>query len=350
MSKVFRATLALVFPAIITLLLAAAYLDHYLGRELDLGESEQTFLLSRGTGFSTAINQAEARGWIDHPEVLKLYGRLFPKYAQIRAGEYRLVPGVTVGQWLQMLREGDVLRHQITFVEGSTVDQVLAQLAGEARLGEPGPRRGEEFWRQLGIEKPLAEHPEGLFFPDTYDFQRGDGGAQLLRRAYRRLLKVLNEEWEGRSAELPYKSPYEALIMASIIEKETGVPSERGAIAGVFVRRLQRGMRLQTDPTVIYGMGEAYRGNIRARDLRDDTNLYNTYRIHGLPPTPIALAGREAIHAALHPVPGDSLFFVAKGDGSHQFSATLAEHEAAVRRYQLRRRSDYRSSPTVEEK
>lgn len=352
MRKLFRAAIALIFPVVILCLLLLAYVDRYFDRALNLGETAQTFVLNRGTGFSAAINQAASRGWLTQPDVLKIYGRLFPSQAEIRAGEYSLEPGTTVGEWLQMLRDGEVLSHQLTFVEGSTLGQVLQQLSSHALIDAEGikPPADEQFWSSLGIEQPLAENPEGLFFPDTYDFHRGDSAQMLLRRAYQRLQRVLNEEWAARADDLPYKTAYEALIMASIIEKETGVPHERGEIAGVFVRRLQRGMRLQTDPTVIYGMGDAYRGNIRGRDLRDASNPYNTYRINGLPPTPIALAGREAIHAALHPVAGDSLFFVAKGDGSHQFSATLAEHEAAVRRYQLRRRSDYRSSPVATEK
>ena len=159
------------------------------------------------------------------------------------------------------------------------------------------------------------------------------------------MLQVLGEEWQDRAAELPYENPYDALIMASIIERETGLPEEREQIAGVFVRRLQRGMRLQTDPTVIYGLGTTYDGNLRRSHLKDDSNLYNTYRIHGLPPTPIALPGRGSIHAALHPADGTALFFVARGDGGHVFSATLAEHQAAVRKYQLQRKKNYRSSP-----
>ncbi|KJS28084.1 MAG: aminodeoxychorismate lyase, partial [Pseudomonas sp. BRH_c35] len=189
-----------------------------------------------------------------------------------------------------------------------------------------------------------GQHPEGRFFPDTYRFTRGTSDADLLRRAYARLEQVLEEEWQQRAEGLPYKDAYQALIMASIIEKETGVPGERGEIAGVFVRRLARGMLLQTDPTVIYGMGEKYKGRITRTDLRTPTP-YNTYTNAGLPPTPIAMVGREAIHAALHPADGTSLYFVARGDGSHVFSDTLNQHNRAVREYQLKRRADYRSSP-----
>ncbi len=189
-----------------------------------------------------------------------------------------------------------------------------------------------------------GQHPEGWFFPDTYMFSGSETDLDILKRAYSRMVRVLDEEWENREQGLPYNSPYEALIMASIVERETGVAHERQEVAGVFVRRLHKGMRLQTDPTVIYGMGDDYDGRIRTRDLRAYTP-YNTYRIDGLPPTPIALPGRDSVHAALHPADGDALFFVARGDGSHKFSRTLAEHQKAVREFQLNRREDYRSFP-----
>jgi UPF0755 protein len=185
----------------------------------------------------------------------------------------------------------------------------------------------------LGLE---PRHPEGLFFPSTYRFDDGDSDADILRRAYRRMQRVLDDAWAKRDPELPYATPYEALIMASIVEKETGQADEREAIAGVFVRRLRRGMKLQTDPTVIYGLGAAFDGNLRRADLRRDTP-YNTYTRHGLPPTPIALPGAAAIEAALHPADGKALYFVAKGDGSHHFSDSLRQHNNAVRRYQLKR-------------
>ena len=345
MRKLFRVIAALLFPLVIAGLLAVGYVDRYLDQPLQINGDSETLLLERGTGFSTMVNQAAARGWIRQPQVLKITARLEPSMAVVRAGEYRIPAGTTVGQWLAMMRSGEVVRHHVTFVEGWTLKELLLQLQSNPALAPQTLTAGPALWAQLGIEQPLADHPEGLFFPDTYDFHRGDSPSTLLRRAYQRMESVLMDEWSRRQPNLPLNTPYEALILASIIEKETGVPAERGEIAGVFVRRLQKGMRLQTDPTIIYGMGDDYQGNIRSRDLRDDTNPYNTYRISGLPPTPIALAGREAIHAALQPAAGSSLFFVAKGDGSHYFSATLAEHEAAVKRYQLRRRQDYRSSP-----
>mgnify|MGYP000117690741 FL=1 len=199
----------------------------------------------------------------------------------------------------------------------------------------------QEIEKLLGLE--ATSHLEGQFYPDTYNFHKGDSDLDILKRAHNRLKTILGEEWAARQKDLPLESAYEALILASIIEKETGVPEERPEIAGVFVRRLQKKMRLQTDPTVIYGLGDNYQGNITRKHLRQDT-IYNTYRISGLPPTPIALVGRAAIHAALNPKPGKSLYFVAKGDGSHYFSATLEEHNKAVRKFQLKRRSDYRSS------
>jgi UPF0755 protein len=262
----------------------------------------------------------------------------------IRTGEYLLRQGMTPLELLTALNEGDVVHHQVTLVEGKTFRQTLATLLAEEKLhkslnGLPDPILIE----RLGID---GNNLEGLFFPDTYQYTVDMSDADVLKQAHQKMQMILEEEWQARDANLPYKNSYEALIMASIVEKETGAPEERPAIAGIFVRRLQKGMRLQTDPTVIYGLGDAYKGNLTKQHLLDDTP-YNTYTRAGLPPTPIALPGREAIHAALHPEPGDSLFFVGKGDGHHYFSATLAEHEKAVRKYQLVRKKDYHSSPSV---
>jgi UPF0755 protein len=351
MFKLFKAALALIFPLIITVLTASWYLDDYLNRELPLTDSTAVFVLEPGTGFSAMVNQFNQRGWIENSRVLQLYGRLNPNVTHIKAGEYLFERGVSLAESLELLREGRVVRHQLTLLEGWTVAQVLSYLANQPLLGREALSNDASLWKSLGIDEPFSVLPEGLFFPDTYDYHRDDLPSRILLRAYNRMQRVLKDEWEARDTGLPYKNAYQALTMASIVERETGVPEERAEIAGVFVRRLKRGMRLQTDPTVIYGLGASYNGNLRRSHLRDDSNIYNTYRHDGLPPSPIASAGREAIHAALHPADGETIFFVAKGDGSHYFSVTLKEHEAAVRRYQLsQRRADYRSAPPASEK
>ncbi|CAA0089359.1 Endolytic murein transglycosylase [Zhongshania aliphaticivorans] len=351
MLKLLKVLLALVFPLIITLLAAFWYLNTYLNRELPLPESPAVFILEPGTGYSAMVNQLEQQGWLTNPAILKIYARINPAISEIKAGEYHFEQGMSLFDVLALMMEGDVVRHQLTLLEGWTMKQVISSLSSQPLLEEEILHNDERLWKLLSIDEPFASIPEGLFFPDTYDYHLGDKPSSVLLRAYKRLVRVLQDEWDARDAGLPYQNAYEALIMASIIEKETGVPEEREQIAGVFVRRLNLGMRLQTDPTVIYGLGAEYKGNLRGSHLRDENNIYNTYRQHGLPPSPIALAGREAIHAALHPAEGDTIFFVAKGDGTHYFSATLKEHETAVKQYQLnRRRADYRSAPPVQEK
>ena len=243
---------------------------------------------------------------------------------------------------MRQLVDGDVVTYQVTIPEGLTLAQALAVLAKNPVLTPE--LEGARDHRLIDIAQGAAT-AEGLFLPETYRFERGDTDWQIMQRAHAALQRTLEAAWANRAAGLPYETPYEALVMASIVERETGVPAERREIAGVFVRRLMKNMRLQTDPTVIYGLGEGFDGNLRRSHLRDDSNPYNTYRHKGLPPTPIALPGRAAIEAAMHPLPGETLFFVARGDGSHQFSITLEAHEEAVRKYQLSRRSDYRSSP-----
>jgi UPF0755 protein len=251
---------------------------------------------------------------------------------RIQSGEYELRSGLTPSRLLELLTSGKVIQHAVTLVEGRTFRQGLAALAADPVLADDlSGRTDEEIMARIG--RP-GEHPEGRLFPDTYYFPRGTTASDLVRRAYARMETVLQQEWEGRAPGLPMQTPYEALILASIVEKETGLSSERAQVAGVFVRRLSQGMKLQTDPTVIYGLGDTFNGNIRRFDLTGDTP-YNTYVRAGLPPTPIAMPGQEAIRAVLHPAAGDSLYFVAKGDGSHAFSATLEEHNRAVRQYQL---------------
>lgn len=300
--------------------------------------------LSAGQSLGHLSARLHSEGVLDHPRLLRLYARLTDR-AHAQAGEYRLQPGASPVELLGMLNRGDTVLHQVTLVEGWTFQQALAAL--HARRTIVPLLKGlplEEQLQRLGLD---IEHPEGWFFPDSYRYTRGTTDVELLRKAHRRMVALLDELWEQRDVGLPYETPYEALIMASIVERETGAPWEREQIAGVFVRRLQQGMRLQTDPTVIYGMGDGYQGRITRLDLRTPTP-YNTYTNHGLPPTPIALPGKDALHASLNPLPGESLFFVARGDGTHVFSQTLEEHNRAVREYQLQRRANYRSTPPAQ--
>lgn len=300
------------------------------------------FDVAPGTAFSGIARQLQTRDLVEKSLWVRIYGRLFPEQTRIKAGEYEFTDGMSAEDMLVKMVSGDTKHWSVQFIEGWTFRDMRAALASTERLEQLTTEWSDEkIMETVGAK---GEHPEGRFFPDTYLFTSSESDLDLLRRAFERMESVLAEEWEGRAAGLPYDNAYEALIMASIVERETGAPHERDQVAGVFVRRLQKGMRLQTDPTVIYGMGDKYKGRIGHRDLRTHTP-YNTYRISGLPPTPIALPGREAIHAALHPGTGKALYFVAKGDGTHKFSNTLAEHQKAVRAFQLNRRSDYRSSP-----
>lgn len=250
---------------------------------------------------------------------------------KIKSGEYELPFEATMPQILNLFASGKVKQHHITFPEGWSFKQVRQELDKNPYLQHTLQNAPfEQIPAQLSISQ---NHPEGLFFPDTYFFEKYTTDAALLKRAYDKMQVVLAEEWQNRAENLPLTTPYQALILASIIEKETGAPAERAQIAGVFTRRLQQDMMLQTDPTVIYGMGERYQGDIKTSDLHEPTP-YNTYTFKGLPPTPIAMAGREAIHAVLHPDSSEAVYFVAKGDGTHVFSATLEEHNAAVDLYQ----------------
>ncbi|QSP93493.1 endolytic transglycosylase MltG [Marinobacter salinisoli] len=304
------------------------------------------FNVPKGAAFVQVARKLESEGLIERGLWLRVHGRLNPDQAQIKAGEYEFTSGMTPREMLSAMVAGDTKQWAVQFIEGWTFADMRAALASHERLKkETTDWTDEQIMEAVGAE---GEHPEGRFFPDTYLFTSSESDLDLLQRAFDTMSDVLAKEWAAREEGLPYDSAYEALIMASIVERETGVPYERDQVAGVFVRRLQKGMRLQTDPTVIYGMGDKYDGRIRSRDLREYTP-YNTYRINGLPPTPIALPGRGAIHAALNPAEGEALYFVARGDGTHKFSKTLNEHQKAVREYQLNRRKDYRSSPPVQE-
>ena len=252
---------------------------------------------------------------------------------KIQTGEYQLAQGSLPLQVLQQLASGKVIQHSVTLIEGLTFRDMRRSLEQHPKLvATLKGVEAEQVMAQLGLPE---KNPEGLFLAETYQFTAGSTDAAILKRAYQAMQTLLQREWQDRAPNLPYKDPYEALIMAAIIEKETALPEERPRIAGVFVRRLQKDMRLQTDPTVIYGLGEAFDGNLRRKDLRADTP-YNTYTRKGLTPTPIATPGPDSIHAALHPAAGNELYFVASGNGGHKFSATLREHNNAVRRYQLK--------------
>lgn len=290
------------------------------------------FRVEPGTSLGEAARMLAETDVLAEPLWFRLYARARGDAMNVKAGAYRVEPGTSRRELLDMLVLGEVRQFRVTIIEGWTFRQMRTALAEheaiDATLSGASPDR---IMAELGHPEQDAE---GRFFPDTYRFEWGTTDIELLRRAYQRMTEVLDQEWPKRDEDLPLATPYKALILASIIEKETAVPDERDRIAGVFIRRLQQGMRLRADPTVIYGIGPTFDGNLSDRHLRAD-QPYNTYQHGGLPPTPIALPGRESIHAALHPAEGDALYFVARGDGSHVFSATLEEHNKAVRRYQL---------------
>lgn len=317
------------------------YFQLWLSTPLNIGNQGYQYELISGQSLSHLAKDLSSQNILDYPRLLRFYAR-FTNLKTVQAGEYFFAPGTTPESLLQKLKTGDVILHQVTFVEGWTFKQALAALERNRSVRHELIGKSEkEQLAHLGLS---IAHPEGWFFPDTYSFTRNTSDVEILQVAFRKMEGVLNSEWEKRSANLPYNSPYEALIMASIIERETGHHSEREQIAGVFVRRLQQGMKLQTDPTVIYGMADRYRGRITRKDLEEPT-AYNTYTIKGLPPTPIALPSAASIKAAMNPASGKSLYFVAKGDGTSEFSDTLEAHNQAVRRYQLNRRRDYRAAP-----
>lgn len=309
--------------------------------------------IKRGQTLSELAHAWEQDGWLPSAPILLLQAKVLAAAKNIKPGEYELVADTRGYQLLEQLALGSNKRYKVSFIEGTRLIDALERLKEAPKLVQDiKPLTTKSVQNLLD----LKQYPEGWIYPDTYIYQSGDRVSSILQQAHSRMQSVLEDEWANYQRkladkdieELPYQNAYDALIMASIVEKETGQVSERPEIAGVFVRRLQKNMRLETDPTVIYGLGEDYAGNLRKKHLRDRANPYNTYRMKGLPPTPIALAGRAAINATLNPKDGDSLFFVAKGDGSHYFSSTLAEHNKAVRKYQIYRRSkDYRSAPAA---
>jgi UPF0755 protein len=319
-----------------SLLLAWGWMEYgsFVNTPLALPETGIVYDLKPGTTIRGVAADLKTQGVVSKPLLLRLLARWTGEASRLKAGEYHLPVGIKPPQLLEILTSNRVVQHDMTIIEGWSFKQLIAAVRREPSLTQTLEGLDDKaLMVRLGLE---GEHPEGRFFPDTYHYPKGTTDAEFLLRAYRRMETFLQGAWEKREKGLPLASPYEALILASIIEKETGIPAERAKIAGVFVRRLNKGMRLQTDPTVIYGMGEAYDGNIRRRDLTTDTP-YNTYVRRGLTPTPIAMPSGEAIEAALHPEPGKALYFVATGDGGHHFSASLKEHNQAVRKYQLKR-------------
>lgn len=311
--------------------------------ELGIGTNELVLEVRAGDSFERVLSRLRKLGVQDgHDLYWKALAWETDVVRRLRVGEYALRHGLTPRRLLDKLERGSVIQYSFTIVEGWNFRDLRLALAKDPSMEQTIMAMSDaEVMAALGVPD---QHPEGRFLPETYHFSRGHRDIDLLRRAHTALEKTLAQAWSERATDLPLETPEDALILASIIEKETGQASERPRIAGVFVRRLKLGMKLQTDPTVIYGLGEAFNGNLTRVHLQTDTP-HNTYTRYGLPPTPIAMPGRAAIDAALHPAPGDELYFVARGDGSHVFSATLAEHNRAVARYQLRRRSAAGSAP-----
>lgn len=289
------------------------------------------FSINPGSGVAASAQQMAAAGVPVNPTLFVLLARLTGDAGRIKAGSYELKPNTSPRRLLTQLVRGEFAQEAVTIIEGWSFKQMRQAISSHTRLKHDTVKLTDaELMAKISTE---YKDPEGLFFPDTYLFAKGSSEIEIYRRAHQAMLAHLNEAWEKRNKELPYKTPYEALIMASIVEKETGQKSERTMIAGVFVNRLRTGMLLQTDPTVIYGMGDAFVGKIAKKDLLTDTP-YNTYTRGGLPPTPISLPGLQSLQAALAPADTPALYFVSRGDGTSQFSSNLPDHNRAVNRYQ----------------
>jgi UPF0755 protein len=288
--------------------------------------------VARGSSFRTFAEGLAAAGIIDYPGLLRAYARVTGLATEVRAGEYEFTPGQSPIDLLEQVVQGRVKLYAFTIVEGWTVSRLLSELAQREEISQSvTDLDATQLMSALGRDD---DHAEGWFFPDTYRYPRGTSDATLLLLAHRRMQLELEQAWAQRHAEVSLEEPYEALILASVIEKETGQADERAKVSQVFNTRLAIGMRLQTDPTVIYGFGDAFEGRLRRHHLNTD-HPYNTYRRSGLPPTPIALPGRAALLAAVQPADTDYLYFVSRGDGTSQFSRNLTDHSAAVRRFQL---------------
>ena len=313
--------------------LAGAWLAYFTVLPVALPAQPYEFTVHSGASLRTVARHLAAEGVLLEGESLWIAGRLLGKDRSIQAGVYRLEAPLPPFELLQKLARGDVVILEMVFVEGSTFKQWQAQLASQPHVRHVLAGKSDAELREaLGIAEASLE---GWFFPETYRFPPGSADVDILKRAHAAMAKRLADAWAARAPDTALRTPYEALVLASIVEKETAVAEERPLVAAVFLNRLKRGMRLQTDPTVIYGMGENYEGNIRKKDLTADTP-WNTYTREGLPPTPIAMPGAASLAAALRPAQTPYLYFVSRGDGTHEFSSTLEEHNRAVAKYQLK--------------
>jgi UPF0755 protein len=316
---------------VLVVMLGGGTLGYYALRPLSLPATPFEFELKQGSSLKGMARDLRDAGLLQQDWAFVWLVRLLGKAGEVQAGSYALTQPVSPLELARIITQGEVSLSQVSIIEGWTFREMRAALNANPDITHDTLNLSDaEILQRIGAPE---NHPEGLFFPDTYSFAAGTSDLTLFRRAYQAMRLRLQEAWDAREPGLPLETPYQALILASIVEKETGTPGDRPMIAGVFVNRLRRGMLLQTDPTVIYGLGEKFDGNLRKRDLLADTP-YNTYTRAGLTPTPIALPGAAALQAALHPAQTDALYFVARGDGSSHFSGTLAEHNRAVNRYQ----------------
>lgn len=323
--------LTIFFSIIATALAGVIYTTITKVEHIILIQQPEFIIVNKGSSFSQFTKELVKKGWLEHPFWLRNYVRLNPELAHIKSGTYQVIPKTRLIDLLHLIVSGKEHQFSVTFIEGSTVEQTLTQL-----FNHPNIRYKLEQTSLGELAKMLSvneTNPEGWLFPDTYAFTNKTPAIEIIIRAHERMKNTLNRYWENRDQDLPYKSAYQALIMASIIEKESGMHTEQPRIASVFINRLNKNMRLQTDPSVIYGLGKRYKGDITYAHLREKT-AYNTYKIKGLPPTPIALPGEKAIMAALHPEDSNFLYFVSNGNGEHIFSTNLADHNKAVNKYQ----------------
>jgi UPF0755 protein len=316
---------------VLLLLLAAVSIGYYALRPLPLPATPFEFTLKPGSSVKAMAREMEQGGLLEQDWAFVWLVRVLGKSGQLQAGSYELQQPVSMLELVRMIAEGRVSQRRISVIEGWTFRQMRDALNANSDIMHDTLNLSDaEILQRIGA---VESHPEGLFFPDTYVFAPGSSDLAIFQRAYQSMQQHLQDAWAAREPNLPLETPYQALILASIVEKETGAASDRPMIAGVFINRLRLGMLLQTDPTVIYGVGQGFDGNLRKNDLLTD-NPYNTYTRGGLTPTPIALPGRDALQAALHPAQTDALYFVARGDGSSHFSSSLNEHNRAVNEYQ----------------